>query len=172
MNEELLRIFRDTLGLLRIDPIRSFIDTADAFNRIIRAIRLLVEALEVSSGAGSDGPVIETATLVTTDSTPSLIETIPVTEDSTVFIDARVVCKEENGGAQRGAFAQRISASRVGAAPAVFNGAVNTPFTQRTDSDLNAEFALSGNNVEVYVTGLGASTIAWVAAITTLDVTA
>lgn len=97
-------------------------------------------------------------TVVTTDATPTLVvsETIPALTVGTyrAVVDARY-----NDGSQHASFVMTVRVHREGAGAVL--GTENADYTDDSSLLLLADFAVSGNDIQVVVTGVAATTITW-----------
>lgn len=102
------------------------------------------------------------ATIQTTDATPTVLDAYSLPPDSSFVVDVKVSVKEASSGGESGGFGLRVVATRIGAGAAALVGAVQSYFVRRSDPSIDATLRVSGNDVEVEVTGLAATTLNWV----------
>ena len=100
-------------------------------------------------------------TVSTTDNVFSTIATVPVAEDSVVFIEARGVGHRTNGNDQA-AYVRRVVAFRIGAGSAQFEGSVENTFTRDSTNFWTIDITLSGIDVLIQVRGQTGHDINWV----------
>ena len=97
-------------------------------------------------------------TVVTVDATPTLVvsETIPALTVGTyrAVVDARY-----NDGSQHASFVMTVRVHREGVGAVL--GTENADYTDDSSLLLLADFAVSGNDIQVVVTGVAATTITW-----------
>ncbi len=111
------------------------------------------------------------ASITTSNATPTSIWSFALSNDTTYAVEADVVCVNADGS-QRGSFKRKAMVSRTGPGAAVLDPASQVVGTDaKTDPGLDAAFAVSGNDVDLMVTGLASPNVSWKASIETpLDV--
>ena len=110
---------------------------------------------------GTGGGLTPASPIQTTDATPQVIFSEELTDPGTCIYQAFVVTRKSDGS-ETAWFIRTASVRRDGGAAILdFDQA---DFTRRSDPNIKAEFAVSGNNVQVLVTGLAGSTFNWKAA--------
>lgn len=108
----------------------------------------------------------------TSDATPTALWTSPLSFDTTYVVHASIVTVNGDGS-KRATYDRKALVSRTGGGAAVLNAADQIVGTDaETDAGLDAAFAVSGNNVQLIVTGLAAQNFSWKAKITKIDVNA
>ena len=110
-----------------------------------------------SDGSGVRCPIFS-AQSWSTDAPPTLIlsETVPAASVSTfrVVVDARY-----DDGSNHASFVMTVKIHREGAGAVL--GVENSDYTDDSSGVLAADFAVSGNDVQVIVTGVAATNITW-----------
>lgn len=125
------------------------------------------DAARFLSGDGSWGDVDQpqSNTRTTTDATPLNIYTKTL-DDQTVYVFESTVVARKSDGTERGSFRRRAMIYREGGGATLGAGAVTEAgqmigTDDETDVSLAVQFVVSGNDVHLQITGLGASTIDW-----------
>lgn len=109
---------------------------------------------------GNQGPTPETcATVTTTDNTDTTIATIPIPDDTVVFIHGEFVGRRTNA-ADRAGFVREALVFREGGGGATLQGAVGTPFS-RDSNAYNATITVSGNDALLVVQGDAGHNVNW-----------
>lgn len=114
--------------------------------------------------------LIGSATVQTTDATPTTLATIPITADSSCVIDAHVSAKQTSSGTTRAGYVVQALVYRIGAGAATRQGTDNALFTRESTATMDATVTTSGNDAIVQVTGVAATTINWKATYRTTEV--
>jgi len=98
----------------------------------------------------------------TTDATPKAGLIFTLLDETVYFLTARVVARDSAGtSVERAAYTIEGIVYREGAGSAIQQGATSVLTSIETSAGLNADFNVSGNNVEVEITGLAATNIDW-----------
>jgi hypothetical protein len=123
------------------------------------------ESLTVKSHASyaNSGHRLTTAAVQTTDETVTAIKTIALADNTTYIIKAMVVGREATNN--RAAYQLSGCFYREGAGVATLQGSVSTDFSEESNASWDATLAVTGNNVEVRVTGVSAVTVNWTATV-------
>lgn len=109
------------------------------------------------------------ATVTTTDNTVTTIATIPIADDTVVFIHAETVARQTNA-ANRAGYVREAVVFREGGGGATLEGAVSTPFTRESDGGWNNTIAVTGNDAIITVEGDAGATVNWRTCYHTRDV--
>jgi len=115
-----------------------------------------------SAFAGS-GHRLTTAAVRTTDDTVTAIKTIALADNTTYVIKAVVVAREATNN--RAAYERTFAFYREAAGAATLLGSNLLDFTSESNVAWDVTMAASGNNVEIRVTGVAATTIDWTATV-------
>lgn len=107
-----------------------------------------------------DSFVTET-TVQTTDDTVTTIATIPISDDTVVWIEASIVGRRTNA-AGRGKWTRGALVYRESAGAATMEGSVWTPLTIESDAAWDVTITVSGNNALIRVTGVVGHNLNWV----------
>lgn len=119
------------------------------------------------SAAGSQVDTVQTVGAVT-----ATLATIPITDDTVVFIESKVIGAYE--AAINWAFGISLMTTtrkQGAAAPVIVEGVIQENARARTlgtNPVVNATYIVSGNNIIIQVTGEGGSTINWKSVTTVL----
>lgn len=125
----------------------------------------------VTGPQGATGPDLFTCdTVTTTDNTVTTIATIPIPDDTVVFIHAEYVARRTDA-ADRAGYVREALVFREGGGGATLQGAVATAFTRESDAGWNATIAVTGNDAILTVEGNAGQTINWRACYYTREVT-
>lgn len=137
-----------------------------------------ITAQNLGSGAATAGQIMEangsggltmvdnkvrTASVQTTDATPTTIYSMTVPEGTCVVLHAKVAC-EDSGDTLRAGYMRTARAHRVGSGAAVL-GTVQDDYTDESDAALDCDITVNGNDLRVTVTGKASTTIDWTATI-------
>lgn len=100
--------------------------------------------------------------LATTDATVTTITTIPIPDDTVVWIEANIVNRRTNA-ADRAKFKRGALVYREAAGAATIEGSIWTPLTIKSviPSQWDVTISVSGNNALIQVTGLAGHDINW-----------
>jgi hypothetical protein len=96
----------------------------------------------------------------TTDATPTVAYTFSLADDTAYIFDARIVARRTDSS-DYGRFQLTVNVRREGGGAAAIEGCVFQKQAQRTDSGMEVNWNVSGNNVQLLVTGVAAKTIKW-----------
>lgn len=96
----------------------------------------------------------------TTDATPTVAYSLTLADDTAYSLDARTVARRV-GGVDYGHFQHTVQVRREGGGVATIEGCVFQKQAQRTDSGMSVDWSVSGNDVQLIVTGVAAKTINW-----------
>lgn len=107
------------------------------------------------------GVGFDEAPLTTTDGNWNAVTSIPIGVDTASSITSYVVAKEKSGGSGRAFIHMEAIFYRTGTGALTQEGNTNTITYRRTPSQLNARFAISGNNIVIEVRGVAASNYDW-----------
>jgi len=104
--------------------------------------------------------------VVTNDAVPDTIDwgagSRTVATQSVELVEARVVCRDA-AAVERAVFLLEVEVYREGGAAALGPAGVSTLFLDRTDVGIAATIVLTGNDLDVQVTGLAGVTLTWAA---------
>lgn len=98
--------------------------------------------------------------VATTDATVTTITTIPIPDDTAVWIEADVEVRRTNAS-ERSKFKRGALIFRESAGAATLEGAVWTPVTIPAATSYDATITVSGNNALIRVTGVAANDLNW-----------
>lgn len=98
--------------------------------------------------------------IATTDETVTTIATIPISDDTVVWIETEVIARRTNA-AGRGKWKRGALVYRESAGSATLEGANWTPVTEESDAAWDVDIAVSGNNALIRVTGAAGQNINW-----------
>ncbi len=120
------------------------------------------EGIEYTYSLSGGSEWIETVVkaVTTTDATQTLIDTLPLDDDSVYLIRASIVTIEDGGGALGGGEIQCL-AKRLGGGNAAIQGDVEDVIRRGTNGNLDFDLLASGNNILAGVTGLVSTTMNW-----------
>ncbi len=96
----------------------------------------------------------------TTDATVTTIATIPIPDDTAVWIETDVIARRTNA-AGRGKWKRGALVYREAAGAATLEGAVWTPLTVESDGAWDVTIDVDGNDARVRVTGVASQDINW-----------
>ena len=96
----------------------------------------------------------------TTDATVTTLVTIPIPDDTVVWIEADVIARRTNA-ADRAKYKRGALIYREAAGVAVIEGSIWTPLTIESDASWECTITVSGNNALVRITGAGGHDINW-----------
>ena len=102
----------------------------------------------------------EVNSLSTTDATVTTIATIPIPDDTAVWIEVDVIARRTNA-ADRGKWKRGALVYRESAGAATREGSVWTPLTIKSDAAWDVDIAVSGNNALIRVTGAAGHDLNW-----------
>jgi hypothetical protein len=102
----------------------------------------------------------KSAPVTTTDATLTTIATIPISDNTVVLIEGRIVGRRTDA-AGRAIYVRRATVYREAAGAATIQGSVDSPYSRETTGGYNATIAVSGNNALIQVRGAAAHTINW-----------
>lgn len=115
----------------------------------------------IGSGTKHDGYVIsDTAEVQTTDASQTTLDTIALLDENVYMVEAFVVGVQDDG-TDRASYHIACTAYRTGAGGATLQGGVTQMHANESNAALDATFTVSGNNLLVRVTGIGAETWEW-----------
>jgi len=100
------------------------------------------------------------ANVSTTNDTQTTIATVPIPDDTAVFLIANVVGRRTNG-ADRACYIRRLLVYRESGGAPAFQGTINTEFTRESATLWNATFVVSGNNILIQVKGRVGDDVNW-----------
>lgn len=103
---------------------------------------------------------IESAVVTVVGAAVTSILSIALADNTNYYLTAAIVGRRTDA-ADRAAYEREICVFRQGGGGATLQGVVATPFTRELTAAWNATLAVVGNNVEVNVNGVAASTINW-----------
>jgi len=121
--------------------------------------RLKHRVHDVDETAPDETIKVTGGTVTTTDATPTVAKSIAL-DDNTAYLVKSFVVGRGTAGAERAAAIIYGFAYRQSAGSAVLADA-GTPFLSETDAGMDIVFSVSGNNLQVEVTGKAATTINW-----------
>jgi len=105
--------------------------------------------------------ILETGSSTTTDAVKTTILDRTLDEGYVYLIRAKVTAKE--GDTNRAAYVREALVYRASGGSATLQGSVNAPLTIESDSDWDCTIEVSGNDVQLNITGKAATTINWTA---------
>ena len=97
----------------------------------------------------------------TTDATLTVVDTVPLNDDRCYNIIARVVARRSDATGSRASFQFQTTAYRESAGAATLQGSVKQEYKSSSAANLDANISVSGNNVQVEVTGIAAQDFEW-----------
>jgi hypothetical protein len=106
-------------------------------------------------------------TLLTSNATPAVIATYTIAAGSSVFAEAKVVALAASDDAS--AFHLRTGAKRL-VGIALLVGTLDS-FSAEDDAATNAVFSVSGNDLQVEVTGIALTDVNWMCELTIVQYT-
>ncbi len=110
--------------------------------------------------AEAEFETLRKSSVQTTNATPTTIETIALSDNTTYNIIASVT-GDVNAGANSAGYVRMATVKRTGGGGATLVGTVSTPHTGEDDGAWDCTIVVSGNNALVQVTGAGGTTIDW-----------
>jgi len=117
--------------------------------------------VDIGAGTKHDGYVIaDAAEVQTTDATPTTCATLALLDENTYMVEALVVAVQSDG-TDRASYKIACTAYRTAAGSATLQGGVGILYANESNAALDATFTVSGNNLLVTVTGIGAETWEW-----------
>lgn len=118
----------------------------------------------IKSHSGYTGSELVTLTsaVTTTDSTPTAIYTLPLSDNHAYWIEASIIGNQTNS-TNRAYYVRQCLAYRSGGNATIQTGVLNN-ITVESNSSWDASMSNSGNNILIYVVGPG-STVYWTATI-------
>jgi len=121
----------------------------------------LTGGVTIGSGTKHDGYVIsDTAEVQTGDAVQTTLDTIALLDENTYHVEAFVVGVQSDG-TDRASYHIACTAYRTAAGGATLQGGVTQLHANESNAALDATFTVSGNNLLVRVTGIGAETWEW-----------
>lgn len=101
--------------------------------------------------------------VTTTDATVTTIVTIPIIDDTAVFVDTQIA-GQRTDAADRAAYELKALVFRAGGGGATIQGPVDTTFSRESVGAYDANISVSGNDALVTVRGQTGHTINWTSA--------
>lgn len=100
------------------------------------------------------------STVTTTDATQTTVATLTLLDENTYHVKALVVGVQSTGGG-RASYEIDCTVYRTGAGSATLQGSVTSVHANESDTNWDATFTVSGNDLRVSVTGVAATTVKW-----------
>jgi hypothetical protein len=100
------------------------------------------------------------ARLQTTDATSTKIVGITLADPETLVVDVFITARRTDAGADHAAYQRKVVVYRNGGG-AVLMVPVDSPLTREVDTTWGVSLSVSGNDLEIYVTGAAGKTVEW-----------
>lgn len=100
-----------------------------------------------------------TFAIQTTGDTATQLATLTLADDTVYWFESNIIGRDV-AGTQRGFYIRNVRAHRQSGGVATL-GTINEQFTDETLGSMDATFTVSGNDLQVTVTGVAATTINW-----------
>jgi len=130
----------------------------------------VAEAFSILTGTGraqigqngkASGKIIDSSTeTTTTDATPTSAARIVLDDENTYIVKAYVSGVKDDG-TDRASYEVIATVYRTGAGTATLQGGVTVVHSQESNAAWDATLVVSGNDIQVQVTGVAGTTIVW-----------